>query len=88
MGKLLDPQAAPPVKKLIDEGELEIVMNEKGGAEFTCGPRMTEITRGEWLDLLIPPHGDRAPIERLERRLQTRFPGLPWTPFLWGLDSI
>ena len=40
------------------------------------------------LDLLVPPRGERAAIDTLERATGTSLPTLPLPLYLWGLDSI
>lgn len=40
------------------------------------------------LDLLVPPRGERAAIDTLERATGTTLPSLPLPLYLWGLDSI
>lgn len=88
MGKLLDPVAVALFLRQACADDLDISINSSGGGELSLGPRSVEIGADQWLDLLVPPRGDREPLEGLERRLRTRFAGLPWIPFLWGLDSI
>lgn len=88
MGKLLDPRGAADLLSNACEDQLEITLLDHGGAALAHKGRLSEILRSDWLDLLVAPEGTREPLEGLERRLQTSFPGLPWTPFVWGLDSI
>jgi GNAT superfamily N-acetyltransferase len=42
----------------------------------------------ELLDVLCEPCGSRRAVEALERELACALPGLPLSPFLWGLDAI
>jgi len=88
MGKLLDPTAAAALLRSACARPLDILIQDDGGARITCGQRTAEIGRMDWLDLLVSPLADRETLESLESHLQVRFPGLPRTPFLWGLDSI
>ena len=88
MAKLLDERAATD---LIVGASDELIRAERleGGSWRLKGPAgARKLRRSELLTVLFSPRGDRQPVVELEDALGTRFPVLPWTPFLWGLDSI
>jgi GNAT superfamily N-acetyltransferase len=58
------------------------------GAVFVGPAGRARRENEELLSLLCPPRLDPGPREALEAELGAPLPAAPWTPFLWGLDSI
>ena len=53
------------------------------------GPKGTlRLTDHEILLALCPPRGDRRVVDVIEQEVGASLPGLPVSPFVWGLDSI
>lgn len=53
------------------------------------GPKGTlRLTEHEILLAICPPRGDRRVVEVIEQEVGSALPGLPVSPFVWGLDSI
>jgi GNAT superfamily N-acetyltransferase len=88
MGKLLDEEAA--IQYLLGASEVPLIAKPGATAAWILeSPAGTvEMASSDLLAALFSPRGERELIAALERTLHTRFPALPWTPFLWGLDSI
>jgi len=88
MAKLLDEAAA--VERIVGAAE-ETVRAERrgaGGWRFEGPAGALALERLDLLEVLLSPRGDRRSVGRLEAAPGARLPELPWTPFLWGLDSI
>lgn len=88
MAKLLDPELALAELARASTRPLERRLRADGGLRVATDLGGVDLTAAELLELLAPARFDCAAIERLEACLGTRFAGLPWAPFLWGLDSI
>lgn len=88
MAKLLDEAGA--VERIVGAAEetIRAERREAGGWRLEGPTGALELERSELLEVLLSPRGDRRSVARVEEALGARFPELPWTPFLWGLDSI
>lgn len=87
-GKLLDPDGA--LERIADHARVRLDLERVAAQTWSLahGSRRVELGVDGLRELLLAPRGSRAAVIGLERRLGVEFPGLPLTPFVWGLDSI
>ena len=86
--------------RVLDPAGLAAAVAEAGGPEVhwelastdqvvLSGPGgVVHLRPEELLESLVPTRLEPAGVAGLERALGVELPGLPWAPFLWGLDSI
>lgn len=88
MGKLLDVAGAAAL--LVGAADTALDWEMDGDGIRICGAadRAAQLTGTDLLGVLLPACARREPLRLLEQRLATRFNGLPFEPFVWGLDSI
>ena len=87
-GKLLDPDGALERIAAHSNTRLDLERVADDRWRVAHGARAVELDAALLRELLVAPRARRDAVAKLERDLDTRFPGLPLAPFLWGLDSI
>ena len=88
MGKLLDVEGAADLLVQACDDALDWRIAEDGSCLLSSRAHRARLSHEQWLATLFPARGDLSWIRSLEAALETRFKGLPWSAFLWGLDSI
>jgi GNAT superfamily N-acetyltransferase len=89
MARVLDPGALLAAVVEAGRGGVSAEGPDARGELELRGPAGLARRRPEeLLDALLPARLDPAPLRALEAELGAALPGLPWAPFLWGLDSI
>lgn len=88
MAKLLRPEALLTPLCESASRELEVLQQRPGSWELKGPAGSVELSAAGLLELVLAPRADRAVVDRVEVALGLELHGLPWTPFVWGLDSI
>jgi hypothetical protein len=88
MAKLLRPEAL--LSPLCESASRQLDVRQLGpGSWELAGPDgSVSLSATELLQLVLAPRAERVVLERVETALGLELIGLPWTPFVWGLDSI
>ena len=88
MARLLDPETA--ARELAEAADRPVAVSRCSETAWLLesAGRTARVADESLLTLLLAPRADRTELVALEAELGLRFPELPWTPFLWGLDSI
>lgn len=89
MARLVSACAAASLLRRVAGPRITVTADEQERTITVAGPRgeMT-LDEEEIVLLLFAPGGDRRPVQALEAALGIDCPGLPLSPFVWGLDSI
>jgi predicted N-acetyltransferase YhbS len=88
MGKLLNLAAVAAEIAMASDVGITWRTTDSGACVMTNGACEIELSAREMSRMLLPAAGEREQIARVEEHLGARLNGLPWAPFLWGLDSI
>jgi GNAT superfamily N-acetyltransferase len=88
MAKLLRPEALLTPLCESASRKLEVRQQRPDSWELAGPSGSVELCASELLQLVLAPRAERHAVQRVEACLGLELHGLPWTPFVWGLDSI
>ena len=89
MAKILRTDLACMSIRAAAQGPAPALVRSAAGRPKLSGPSgSVELDESTLFSLLLAAQGERLVVDRIEQAIGVSLPGLPLSPFLWGLDSI